>query len=330
MFGLPPAKGFATLQPEVMGLSAGGAFRVVDPKEAAESAPLESPPLPCPGSQTATGSCSGMGRCDPSSGTCECDRPGSGPDCSKVRNPPVLGSLLHVSDGSGMRNVRNDSAVAVRAGALAPTELIMEVDQMSPVAFGFAMSSNERILPSSLLSLASNGPRTLALHVTAPSAESVIDPSCVAITLAASMDGIGFGTKTIALWLQPYAASDPTSDPDADFTAAVAHPNASCDGEYGIFVPEMPWPAAPRRTGGHRVGFVVGLVAAALLAASAALWWLCPIVLVAPRNEAEAIARRSMLGIECDGQCAKPIPSHVVSESSDTESFDSSSALVKA
>jgi hypothetical protein len=76
LFALPPAKAFAALQPEVMGLSAGGALQVsvglgaLRPLLATNASSVR----PCPGG------CSGRGTCDGATGTCECTAGGAGED----------------------------------------------------------------------------------------------------------------------------------------------------------------------------------------------------------------------------------------------------------
>ena len=89
VFALPPAKAFAALQPEVMGLSAGGALQVsvgpgaLRPLLAANASSVQ----PCPGG------CSGRGTCDGATGTCECTAGAAGEDCSAAALPPSIGPV---------------------------------------------------------------------------------------------------------------------------------------------------------------------------------------------------------------------------------------------
>ncbi|GBF98146.1 K(+) efflux antiporter chloroplastic-like [Raphidocelis subcapitata] len=81
-FVLPPVKAFASKQPELMGLSPGGSFRVCADRAAPCGAP-EAPgaaaaPKRCPGD------CSGNGACNLSSGECTCDAGFAGEDCGDI------------------------------------------------------------------------------------------------------------------------------------------------------------------------------------------------------------------------------------------------------
>lgn len=76
-FVLPPARVFAVEQPELMGMSAAGAFEVCDGEGCGfEAAEAPAAPRQCPGA------CSGHGACDASSGVCLCDAGFGGDDCS--------------------------------------------------------------------------------------------------------------------------------------------------------------------------------------------------------------------------------------------------------
>jgi len=92
----------------------------------------------------------------------------------------------------------------VPTGAL-PTRVTLSCDQAAP--FAFALSADEAVLPSSGLAFTATSRRRLALSVTAPAVQQA---SCVAVTLAASADGVQFGTRTLALRLLPPAAGSET------------------------------------------------------------------------------------------------------------------------
>lgn len=74
---LPPVQAFVDDQPEVMGLSPAGKFKVCDDCKA-EVLPPANPPRPCPNN------CSGSGICDLTKGACECDAGFVGTDCSQL------------------------------------------------------------------------------------------------------------------------------------------------------------------------------------------------------------------------------------------------------
>lgn len=86
-FSLPPAQALVVMQPEVMGLSAGGTFQVSagDLSEAEMALPVAAPPNSCPGD-----GCSGKGLCDLVTGTCTCSKGTTGSDCSGVATPLTL------------------------------------------------------------------------------------------------------------------------------------------------------------------------------------------------------------------------------------------------
>ena len=76
-FVLPPTKAEATLQPEVMGLSATSNFVVHEGPAVAVPPPAAA--LPCPAD------CSGRGRCNGATGQCVCDAASAGEDCTEPR-----------------------------------------------------------------------------------------------------------------------------------------------------------------------------------------------------------------------------------------------------
>jgi hypothetical protein len=86
-FALPPAQALVVMQPEVMGLSAGGDFevRAAGLTDVEMALPVEVPPNSCPGD-----GCSAKGLCDLVTGTCTCNRGTTGSDCSGVAPPLTM------------------------------------------------------------------------------------------------------------------------------------------------------------------------------------------------------------------------------------------------
>lgn len=74
---LPPIRAFVDQQPEVMGLSVAGEFKICENCEA-EALDPASPPKPCPNN------CSDSGVCDLTQGVCECDVGFTQADCSEL------------------------------------------------------------------------------------------------------------------------------------------------------------------------------------------------------------------------------------------------------
>ena len=123
-FALPPAQAQVVLQPEVMGLSAGGSFQVARGAltKAQSQLPAPQPPKLCPGD-----GCSGNGACDIVTGTCKCGSAFTGADCKAPAAPLVI------------------ELMPQPRAAAATVEVISLGAKFNPEAadFVFAMSSNE-------------------------------------------------------------------------------------------------------------------------------------------------------------------------------------------
>ncbi len=74
-FVLPPVRAWAEGQPELMGMTAGAAFRVCAGCAGPSFAPPAPPPKPCPSD------CSGNGVCNLRTGRCTCNAGWAGRDC---------------------------------------------------------------------------------------------------------------------------------------------------------------------------------------------------------------------------------------------------------
>ena len=119
---------------------------------------------------------------------------------------------------------------------------------------------SETLLPSSALSLVAASRTRLELSVRAA---TVASPTCVRITVAASLDGMLFGSRVIALWLHS--------------AAATSEPPASCAGDGDGYVPAVWESSAPMmRQEGPAPAVVAGFstFAFVLAAAAAASVWL--------------------------------------------------------
>lgn len=247
-FVLPPTKAAAALQPEVMGLSAGGTLRVsaaTEPPVALADAEAAMSGKRCPGD------CSGRGRCNPETGRCSCVAGAAGDDCSASGVAPTIGAA----------NV-NDT-IDVPTGRAQPHVVMLPLDRAATTLY--AISAAEELLASSALSLTAASTTSLRLEVRLDS--SVAAGTCVRVTVAASADGLLFGSRVLALWLRPTAA------------AASMPPPASCVGDGQGYAPR-PWETMsatprlewPRRS---RSGLPPGLpiVAGLVVAATLALKW---------------------------------------------------------
>jgi len=197
-FGLPPAKASPSLQPEVMGLSSGGIFHV---KDLAEPAP---PPRATGVPKRCYLDCSGKGRCDTSTGACLCNPKSTGTGCEQEATLPVIGGVL--SSGEGGQVFLSDTSSNVKADVLTGTQktLTLSIDR-EVVPHAFALSGNEELLPSSSLHVAATSSRRLTLSIGA--IPPVQEALCVPVMLAASIDGMQFGSKLLTLRLLPSSSS---------------------------------------------------------------------------------------------------------------------------
>ena len=122
-FALPPAQTLVVMQPEVMGLSAGGVFEVGAAGELSEEdmvLPLASAPNGCPAD------CSGQGVCDVVTGTCQCSAGAAGADCSGVAAPLTMELAVQQPDEPTLLTLVGLDADAVDwLGAVSDDELVV-------------------------------------------------------------------------------------------------------------------------------------------------------------------------------------------------------------
>lgn len=159
-FVLPPAKASLVMEPEVMGLSAGGAFQVVDKAELAQAKPVETR-LKCPAE------CSGQGICEHSTGHCVCYPPHAGSNCSEIMVTPWIGGLVDDKMGDELKTTTElaiHTMANVLTGGRHPTQLVIAITSSRPASYTYALSGNAALLPSNSLRLESVSPSSLALY----------------------------------------------------------------------------------------------------------------------------------------------------------------------
>lgn len=244
VFGLPPAKAAAALEPELMGLSGAAELRVTAASE--PPAPLPAPSgaakKPCPSG------CSGRGTCDERTGVCACDGQSSGPDCTLPRAPLSIGAA-NEKDAVSLRSggpTAHKLYLPLHPPKLEPAGGVRPTSQpnalTAPPAHLIALSADESLLPRSALRLVADSASRLALTVHPP---AVAAAACVRVTVSASSDGLLYGSRVVALWLTPPASSSRD--------AASSQPS-SCVGDGAGYVPR-PWETLPlTATPGGRPG----------------------------------------------------------------------------
>ena len=218
-FSLPPARAAASLEPELMGLSAGGDLLVGARGTPHAALPLLPPPLACPGR-----GCTGRGVCNARTGTCACDAASAGADCSAPRAAPVLGAP------SGDHRNRT---MAVRGGA--SLEIVLPLHRVAgsahAPAFAYAVSMREAALPSASLALSTLSATALALRIAAP--DVVLLARCVNVLVAASDDGVFFSSLRLIVWLLPHGHDGSLAaggSEACESTWASSHPEETTDG----------------------------------------------------------------------------------------------------
>ena len=256
-FALPPTKASAALEPEVMGLSAGGTLRVGGAAvDAAAAHPTLGRPL-AQGTETHISlqcphACSGRGACNTTSGKCECAAEAAGDDCSQVRLAPSIGAVnandtIHVPTSHPRGDAEGTQTQTIALPLYCPTPwssmgLVSGAPPPPPPAFRaspspvelrslIALSADEAILPSSALALKAASLSLLHLHVTPP--RPVSAAVCVRVTVAASADGLLYGSRVVALWLTPPAAASTHNAPPGCFGDGEAYAPPSWEASGG-------------------------------------------------------------------------------------------------
>jgi hypothetical protein len=232
-FVLPPARCAAALQPEVMGLSAGGTLRVLAASEqpvalaAGRSGDVATTGKRCPRD------CAGRGTCNPESGRCTCIAGAAGKDCTATRSAPTIGAL-NANDSIAVETGRAEPHIitlpvqsptlSLRSSNAAPPPMPPPPPAVEPLRYFYALSSHEELLPSSAISLSTPSPSSLRLAVLTE-AISIARETCVWVTVAASVDGLLFGSRVLAIWLSP--------------SAGVLTPPSSCVGDGTAYEPAV-------------------------------------------------------------------------------------------
>ena len=293
VFTLPPSKAYAALQPEVMGLSEGGGLTVSAAGEDLEPLPrnddahahAHASRRSCPYD------CSGRGACDDATGTCLCIAEAAGEDCTATRIAPTIGAVnandsiavlagshrphlieLPVSVTPPLSPAASSSAAAsASSSSLSSSTPAPHTPSITPkLSYLYALSSDEAVLPSSALALSAQSTSVLVLSVTTAGSTLPIpagggglrvEGCCVRVTVAASVDGLLFGSRVVALWL--HTGTQGARDSEEAIEAAadcigdgIGYVPPSWDAASG-FIPPLLLPSA--RGGGPAFGTVGGL-----------------------------------------------------------------------
>jgi len=218
-FALPPTKAAAALEPELMGLSAGGSLLVADGSHEVVALPRDASAHQlvrrCPRN------CAGRGTCDGATGICACDADAAGDDCTATRRAPTIGAAnandsIAVLTGATQPHIvllplhcPASAHPSAPAQADAPPPSVPPPPPPESARHLYVLSFDEAQLPSSALHLSAPAPSRLELAV---SLRRVTTHTCVRVTVAASGDGLLFGSRVLALWLSPAqdaGAADP-------------------------------------------------------------------------------------------------------------------------
>jgi len=211
--------------------------------------------------------CSGRGTC--MDGKCICSVDAGGADCSGIRVVPSIGAA------------NENDTVAVLTGATNPVVVSLPVNTSSSSAdagellaelgYLYAVSSDETSLASTALSLRSTEGE---LHLSVLVTQGVDAARCVRVTVAASHDGVLFGSRVLALWLVP--SGEAISD--VSTAAALAE---GCVGDGMGYTPaawesgNAAWTLRGRRHGKSQDGAVISTALAVVAVAGIVLGAWC-------------------------------------------------------
>eukprot|EP00928_Gymnodinium_smaydae_P025374 TRINITY_DN20229_c0_g4_i1.p1 TRINITY_DN20229_c0_g4~~TRINITY_DN20229_c0_g4_i1.p1 ORF type:complete len:2105 (+),score=387.02 TRINITY_DN20229_c0_g4_i1:758-6316(+) len=198
LFAIPPGRAHATLEPEVMGLSAGGQLEIYDARVGGSPAAAEALPAPkfCPGD------CFGRGECDTVTGTCRCFPGAAGADCSEVATAPNLtlrtlvdGATLVIRTVAGVTEHSIEVGLSVGDGASATESARWLFARTSPLSGG-----GRRL----------RGGEELSVRVDRDAGRLLLDvPSTISevagvkLHVMGSRDGLLFGRTAAEVWVYP-------------------------------------------------------------------------------------------------------------------------------